>query len=151
MNYYYCSAKVEKLNEAGLPVMKAEKYLVKAESYTDAESKFGNYMDSFSSRFEDLRITKCNVEDVKGEGDLYFTVKVNYVTVDDNGAEKKKPVRFINRADDIFSALEGAKEYMSGHLGDWSIAGVQETAVVDFIDEEEIGSGGSFYDNEDED
>ena len=141
-NYFLCSIKNSAMTESGKTIMRTEKYLVKAASYTAAEEKFYRHMDGFSVDFEGLSIVKRSYREVicYFGCDRYYEVKVCYTVLNESdGSEKRTGVKFVITAADFNDAAERVNTYMKGEMGDWEIAGIQETPVMDFIENADAG------------
>lgn len=111
-----------------------ELYIVDALSFTEAESRIIGEMSCHISGDFDVvseKITNYS-ELVEGQGDKWYKVKLNLVTLDEkSGAEKKSPVYLLVQAPDIDGARKRLNEHMSGTVADWVCEAVQETKIMD--------------------
>lgn len=62
-----------------------------------------------------------------------FKVKLNYITLNDEGDEKKTPCMLIVEADTTEEATNTVKEAMSASMADWRIGQVVESNYVDIV------------------
>lgn len=68
------------------------------------------------------------------EGEIYYKVKVNIITIDDNGREKKTAVYHLTNSNSLEGARKNVTEAYSGSLVDYDIAAISETAIQDVFE-----------------
>ena len=93
-NYFECTIKYEKTLENGVRKKISEKYLVDSISFTEAEKRIIDEMKPFiTGEFTVESIKRYNVTELfecdDSDADTWFRVKANFITLDDNGNEKK--------------------------------------------------------------
>jgi hypothetical protein len=70
----------------------------------------------------------CDLE----SADKWFKCKLAYITIDEkSGAEKKSSSYSLVQAGDLREAIKYLDENMKGTLGDYEIAAVTETLLMD--------------------
>lgn len=127
--------KFEKTAEEGKIVKVNESYLVDALSFTEAEERIIEEMKPFiSGEFSVANIKRVKINEMffHDDGDKWYRVKVNYITLDEEkGMEKKVPVAMMVQASDIKQALERHTEGMKGSMADYDVATITETLIMD--------------------
>ena len=138
MNQWFeCKVKYVKTMENGLDKPVTETYLVDALSFTEAEKRFLEEIRPFmSGEFEVTGIKPVKFSDVYycdlESADKWFKCKLAYITVDEkSGAEKKSNSYSLVQAGDLREAIKYLDENMKGTLGDYEIASVTETTIMD--------------------
>ena len=123
--------------ENGLQKPVTEAYLVDALSYTEAESRFLEEIRPFMhGTFEVDSITRVRISDIffneKESADKWYKCKLSFIAVDEkNGAEKRSNAFFFVQASDLRDAIKYLDEQMKGTIGDYTIAAVTETSIMD--------------------
>ena len=123
--------------ENGLQKPVTEAYLVDAMSYTEAESRFLEEIRTFMHcSFEVDSITRVKISDIffndKESADKWYKCKLSFITVNEkNGAEKRSNAFFFVQASDLREAIKYLDEQMKGTIGDYQIAQVSETLIMD--------------------
>lgn len=134
-NWFECKVKFEKTAEEGKIVKVNESYLVDALSFTEAEERIIEEMKPFiSGEFSVANIKRVKINEMffHDDGDKWYRVKVNYITLDEEkGMEKKVPVAMMVQASDIKQALERHTEGMKGSMADYDVATITETLIMD--------------------
>jgi len=125
----------DKMMENGMVKKVNEPYLVDALTFTEAEARIMDEMKPFiSGEYSISSEKKTKISEIffNEGGDRYYQVKVNYITVDEkSGAEKKTATLILVQASDFDDALKNFKEGMKGTLGDYEIASITETMLMD--------------------
>ena len=133
--WFSCSVRYDKRVENGLAKRVTETYLVEAVSYTEAEARFIDRTSPFmTGEWAVSDIKKAHFREVfdKGDGDRYYAVKVNIVTLDErSGAEKRSPARSLVKASDLKEAIKAFEEGMRGTIADHEMVSVSETKILD--------------------
>jgi hypothetical protein len=135
-NWFECKISYEKTGEEdGIRKKVTEPYLVDALSFTEAEARIIEEMRPFiSGEFTvlDIKRARYNETFFNEQGDRYYKVKINLVTLDEkSGTEKKTAVQMLAQASTIHEAMKIIDEGMSGTLADYEIASVIETPLID--------------------
>ena len=135
--WFECKVKYVKTMENGLEKPVTETYLVDALSFTEAEKRFLEEIRPFmSGEFEVTSIKPVKFADVffcdLESADKWFKCKLVYITVDEkSGAEKKSASLTLVQAADLREAIKYLDEQMKGTIGDYTIAAVTETSIMD--------------------
>ena len=136
-HYFECTIKYDKTQENGLLKKVAEKYLVQAMSFTEAEARFIGEMEAYiNGEYDITAIKRLNIaelfESQDQAADRWYRSKLQFITIDERtGAEKRTPQIVYVRAKDFDDARNAIQEGMRGSLGDWEKAAVQETTIID--------------------
>lgn len=132
--YIETKIRYNKMYENGAIKRVTEPYLVDALSFTEAEARIIEEMTPFiSGEFSVSAIKKTNISEIfNGEGDRWYMVKVNFITLNEkSGVEKKSATHILVPAYDFDGAVENFKDGMKGTMADYEIASVSETAYMD--------------------
>lgn len=112
-----------------------EPYLVDALSFTEAEARIIEEIKPYiSGDFTISAVKKTKIAEIffHDDGDRYFMVKVNFITLDEkSGVEKKSASYILVQASDIADALAKFNEGMHGSAADFEIASVAESPLRD--------------------
>lgn len=154
--YFLVKIKFEKTAQEGKIVKVSEQYLVDALSFTECETRIVAEMQPFiSGEFEVAVIQKKNYSEIvselwsinaveaeankmlkanipsSSEADKWFECKLNLITLDEKGVEKKTPVFMLVHANTVNSAHDTLIEHMRGSMADYTIEGVKETKIIE--------------------
>lgn len=133
--WFECKVRFDKMQENGAVKKVNEPYLVDALSFTEAESRIIEEMKPYiSGDFTVSAVKKTRIAEIffDDRGDKYYMVKYNMITLDEkSGAEKKSAVYALAQAADFEMALSVFLENMKGTLGDYEIASIAETPLMD--------------------
>lgn len=133
--WFECKVRYEKMMENGMVKKVNEPYLVDALSFTEAESRIIDEMKPFiSGEFTISAVKKTKIAEIffNEGGDKYYMVKYNILVIDENkGMEKRVPVFTLVQAPDFDTALVLFREGMNGTVGDFDIASITETQIMD--------------------
>lgn len=126
-------ARYERMLQDGCVKTVNEPYLVDALSCTEAEARVIKELQPYISG--DLNITaatKTRIAEVfTTDGDRYYRVKVNFITIDERtGIEKRAANHIIVPADSFRQAIHHFLEGMRGTLADYEIESVAETKII---------------------
>ncbi len=134
-NWFECKVRYEKTMENGMVKKVTEPYLVDALSFTEAEARIIEEMTPFiSGEFTVSDIKRANYSDLFDQfgGDRYFKCKVQFITIDEKSAKEKKTSTYILvLAENFRESVKNLDEGMKGTLADYTIASVNETAIMD--------------------
>ncbi|MDR1563119.1 MAG: DUF4494 domain-containing protein [Dysgonamonadaceae bacterium] len=137
MNWFECKVSYEKMMENGVSKKVNEPYLVDALSFTEAEARIIEEMKPYiSGEFTVTDIKRAKLAEIffNEKGDRYYRFKVIYVVLDEkNGTEKKTAQMILVQASNIDEAFEVFYARMKGTLGDYVVASVMETAIMDIF------------------
>lgn len=142
-NWFECKAKVAKMQEDGTTKPATEQYVVDALSFTEAEEAMTEEMSSYYSEFEITDIKKASYHEVffsdKETDDNWFKAKLQYITLDEKTEkEKKTSVFHLIQAHSFSQAVEYIHQAMQGSMIDYTIHTLQETAIMDVFEHNEI-------------
>ena len=133
--WFECKVKYDKLAENGQQKTVTEPYLVDALSFTEAEARINEEITPFvSGEFNVSAVRKTNIVDIfwNQDGDRWYKVKVNFITIDEKTAVEKKTANFMMvQASDFKNAYDVFMEGMKGTASDFEIASMTETMIMD--------------------
>lgn len=135
--------KYDKVFEDGLQKTVSEKYLFKAEDFTQAEQFFQEQMAPFmSGEYAIAELKPQKVAEVlhsnDGEADKWFLAKVAFITLDEKTAKEKRTIqKFYVQAVGFELALKAISIELEKCMGVWLIVSIAETPVVDFLQQPE--------------
>ena len=141
-NWFICKVSYQKMMENGFQKKVTEQYLVDSLSFTEAEARIIEEMRPFiTGEFTVSAVGRARLTEVFfNEGETYYKVKINFITLDEmTGVEKKTPAQMLVEASNIKEAIAVFEEKMKGTLADYVIVSVSETAIMDvfqYVDEE---------------
>lgn len=133
-NWFEAKITYEKeVNQEGMMKKVSESYLLDAISFTEAEVRIAEQIESRGSFvLNNLRKVRYAEVFLNDKGDRFYKAKVGFITLDEKaGVEKKKYVQMLVQANDIQDALDGINKGMHGTLADYEIASIQETTLMD--------------------
>ena len=136
-NWFECKIKYEKTTDEGKIASVNENYLVDALSFTEAESRIIEEMKPFiSGEFSVSGIKRARIAELfpsdDEEADKWYRCKVFYLTIDEEkGIEKRTGVAMLVQAADLKGALDGLVKGMETYMGDYEIALIAETTLMD--------------------
>ncbi|MDR1373123.1 MAG: DUF4494 domain-containing protein [Dysgonamonadaceae bacterium] len=137
MNWFECKISYDKIMENGMQKRISEPYLVDALSFTEAESRIIEEMQPYiSGEFVVADIKRAKIAEIffNEKGDRYYRFKVIYIILDEkSGTEKKTAVAMLVQACDVEDALNVFKSGMQGTQGDYEVAAITETALMDIF------------------
>lgn len=134
MSWFDCKITYEKeVNQSGKMRKVSESYVVDAETFTDAEARIVELMESRGPFIMDS-VKKIRLYELflDHKSQRFYKSKVGFISLDEKaGVEKKKYVQMLVQADDIEEALEGIKKGMANTMSDYEIASITETVYMD--------------------
>lgn len=126
--------KVQYNNSLGKRV--SEVYLIDAISFGEAEQIAAT---TAQPQTEDevyvASVKRAKVAEVfeSNESEAWYKAKVNFITLDEKGTEKRLPWIVIIQADDIESARLSLVKEMETTMGDWELAKIEDTPITEVI------------------
>ena len=133
--WFECKVKYDRMQENGMVKKVNEPYLVDALSFTEAESRIIEEVKPFiSGDFSISAVKKTKISEIFFDetADKYYMVKVNFITPDEKtGVEKKTANFMLVAASDFKGALDRFEQGRAGTLGDYEIASITETPLMD--------------------
>ena len=141
--WFECKVKYDKLAENGQQKTVTEPYLVDALSFTEAEARIIEEITPFiSGDFKVTAVKRTNTAEIfwDEEGDRWYRVKVNFVTIDEKTANY-----IMVQAADFKKAFDNFMAGMKGTMSDFEVASITETAIMDVY---QANLGGTAADQE---
>ena len=133
--WFECTIRFDKIMPNGISKKVSERYLVDSISFTEAEERIIEEIRPFiSGEFTVTDIKRARLTEIffNENGDKYYKVKINYITLDEqNGMEKKTPAYMLVQASTIDEAKNNLTEVMKGTLADYVVESIKETKIVD--------------------
>ncbi len=133
--WFECKVTFDRTGEDGLIKKVTEPYLVDALSFTEAETRICKEVQPFATgEFTVANIKRCKIAEMfyNEDGDKWYRCKVNYLSVDEEkGVEKRIAQTMMVQASDFKNAVDTLIKGMETALGDYEIANVTETAILD--------------------
>ena len=123
------------LDENGKDHKFTENYLADAVNFGDAETKtIKHTTDHIPGYYTIASVKRSNVVEIFDfpEGEKWFKARVLFVTIGENGKEKKEPNHMLIQADDIKSARERLEENMEGTVVDFEVVKIEERRYRDW-------------------
>lgn len=134
-SWFECKVTFEKVLENGLQKKVTEPYLVDALSFTEAEARITEEIRPFiSGEFTVTDIKRARLSELffNENGDRFYKIKVYFITLDEkSGAEKRTAATMLAQASTLKDAITVLEEGMKGTMADYTIAGVNETQIMD--------------------
>ena len=136
-NWFICKIRHEVVTEDGLTKNATEQYVVNAMSFTEAEARITEDLSHYmSSGFEVVEIDRCAFKEVffsdLDSADKWYKAKVQFITIDEKtDKEKKQSVYYLVQGSSLEDARKNIDEVFSDTMIDYSIAGVNETKIMD--------------------
>ena len=133
--WFECKVKYVKIDDDGRERKVSEVYLVDAVTFTDAETRIIQQMQTMvRGEFMVDNIKKSNIVEIfpHENGEWWFKAKIGIVTIDENaGKEKKINNYFLVAADDIKQALQRLEEGLSYVLVPYQTTSLAVSTIVD--------------------
>ena len=133
--WFECKVRYERMAENGAVKKVNEPYLVDALTFTEAEARIIDKITPYiSGEFSISAVKKTKISEIffDDRGDRFYSVKVNFITLDEKtGVEKKTSNFMLVQASDFADALKKFDEGMKGTLADYEIASITETPIMD--------------------
>ena len=133
--WFECKVKYVKIDDDGRERKVNEVYLVDAVTFTDAETRIIQQMQTMvRGEFMVDNIKKSNIVEIfpHENGEWWFKAKIGIVTIDENaGKEKKINNYFLVAADDIKQALQRLEEGLSYVLVPYQTTSLAVSTIVD--------------------
>lgn len=134
-NWFECKISYEKMMENGMQKKVTELYLVDALSFTEAEARIIEEIRPFiSGEFTVTDIKRARLAEIffNENGDLYYKVKISFLTIDEqSGREKKTSAYMLVQASTIDEAKNNLTEGMKETMADYVVESIKETKIVD--------------------
>lgn len=136
-NWFECKVSYDKTLENGVTKKVTEPYLIDALSFTEAEARIIEelkYSISGDITIADIKRARLSEVFFNEDGDRFFKVKVQYISLDEkSGNEKKTSVTMLVQASNLDEAIATLKGGMKGTLADYNTAAIAESPIVDIF------------------
>lgn len=133
--WFECTIRFDKIMPNGISKKVSERYLVDSISFTEAEARIieeSRHLITGEFVVTDIKRARLNEIFFNENGDLYYKVKINFLTIDEqSGREKKTPSYMLVQASTIDEAKDNLSEGMKGTLSDYVVESIKETKIVD--------------------
>lgn len=133
--WFECKVKYVKIDDDGRERKVSEVYLVDAVTFTDAETRIIQQLQTMvRGEFTVDNIKKSNIVEIfpHEDGEWWYKAKIGIVTIDENaGKEKKINNYFLVAADDIKQALQRLEEGLSYILVPYQTTSLAVCNIVD--------------------
>ena len=133
--WFECKVKYVKIDDDGRERKVSEVYLVDAVTFTDAETRIiQNVQTMVRGEFIVDNIKKSNIVEIfpHENGEWWYKAKIGIVTIDENaGKEKKINNYFLVSADDIKQALQRLEDGLSYILVPYQTTSLAISTIVD--------------------
>lgn len=124
----------EKTTDSGKTIKVTDPYLVDALSCTEAEARVVEEIIPFTSEFNVLNVGKTKIAEIfwNEDGDRFYKVKVNFISIDEKTATEKRSASYILvQASGFDEALKNFHDGMKGTLADYEVESIAETKIVE--------------------
>ena len=138
-DWFECKVRYDKTLETGLLKKGTESYLVDALSFTEAEERFLQEIETMMSgeySVSDIKRAKISelFESIDTTDDKWYKAKVAYIAYDEKkGVEKRTNQIMLIQAKDLRVAVQNLDKGMQGTMGDWDIISIAETPIMDIF------------------
>ena len=133
--WFECKVKYVKIDDDGRERKVSEVYLVDAVTFTDAETRIIQQVQTMvRGEFVVENIKKSNIIEIFPHevGEWWYKAKIGIVTIDENaGKEKKINNYFLVAADDIKEALQRLEEGLSYVLVPYQTTSIAVCNIID--------------------
>lgn len=133
--WFECKVKYVKVDDDGRERKVSEVYLVDAVTFTDAETRIIQQLQTMvRGEFIVDNIKKSNIIEIfpHEEGEWWYKAKIAIVTIDENaGKEKKINNYFLVAADDIKQALQRLEDGLSYVLVPYQATSIAVCNIID--------------------
>lgn len=138
-NYFESKVRLEKLTEDGTQAKFNELYTVNAMSFSECEAKVEEYIAQIAKgEFDILTEAHAKYKEIfysdKEDESLWYRASVVFLTIDEKTMKQKRSKTiYLVQGKDIESARRNVEEVMNGSMVEYSIEGLNETAIQDII------------------
>lgn len=138
---YEVKTTCKKTLENGLEKKMTESYLVKAETFAEAELKMGDYAVMYILRdFSVQSIRKSRFSEIfcEEKADSYYEFQIAIITLDERtGREKQAKKKILINAEYMEGAKLHLKEKMKNLMMDYRILSIKESLIMDIVNFDE--------------
>lgn len=134
-NYIETKLRYDKMSENGVVKKVNEHYLVDALTFTEAEARIIEEMQSYiSGEMSVSAVKKTKIGEVffDDTADKNYLVKVSFITIDERtGAEKCADNLILVQANDFKDAYDKFMDGMKGTIADFEIRSISESPILE--------------------
>lgn len=128
------AARFDTLDENGSKVKKVEKYLVKADTFMEAETMVKKNFGEASMYVDVDAVKKSNIVELvnitNDDDDTLYKVKISLISLDEkSGKEKHHFTYILIGSSSIDNAIKAVREWMKGTISDYTILAVTESGI----------------------
>ncbi len=140
-NWFETTVRYERQTEDGLKKV-SELYVVDAINFGETEETITQELAPFvSGEFNVKGITPATYKEIifsdDANDDKWYKAKLTFITLDDvTSKEKKTNVYYLVQAKTFNGAVTNIEEAMKGSLGEYVIANISETKILDVFEHE---------------
>lgn len=151
--FFECTVKIERIDESGARVIRTEKHVVNALSFTEAEARITKELEPEiigeftvksirAKKYEEiLRFPEfLRTPETDSPFDKWFEMKVNYLKYNEDGREKKIPVLYLIQANSVNVADSIFIYSRIGALSTYRVEKISETKILEVFDVEPVKS-----------
>lgn len=135
--WFECKVTFDRVAEDQTIKKVTEPYLVDALSFTEAETRICKECEPFATgEFTVTSVRRCKIAEMvfadDADADKWYRCKVMYLSVDEEKqVEKRIAQTYMVQAADFQNAVLRLVKSMEGALGDYEIAAVTQTPILD--------------------
>ncbi|MBN1250902.1 MAG: DUF4494 domain-containing protein [Bacteroidales bacterium] len=133
--WFECKVRYEKRMEDGREKKVTEPYLVDAVSFTDAEKRIHEMLESYiSGDFFVTNIKIANYSEIhpNENGDRWYKSKVSYINLDEEkGVERKTNSYMLIQANTVKEAFDSIVDLLKDMISEYDIPAIQESPIMD--------------------
>lgn len=139
-DWFECKIRYEKTMDDGALKKVSEVYVVDALSFTEAEQRIIEEMESYiSGEFEVQDIKKAAYKEIffsdSDSDDRWYKAKLQFITEDEKtGKEKRSSVTYLVNAGMLETAVKHIGEVMDGTMIDYVQSQIAETKILDVFE-----------------
>lgn len=138
--WFECKVKYDKNTGEATVKSVTETYLVDALSFTEAETRIIDEMQTYiSGDFKVDSVKRVRMSEIffDENGDRWYKAKVNFITIDERkGVEKRTGCYMYVQASEFAKALQNLMDGMKGTMSDFEISSITETTILDVFKED---------------
>lgn len=137
MSYFETKVKMEEIQRTGVSKVVTNTYLFDALSFTEAESRATEeFREQSVGEFSVASVRKRNftevIMSVNTIDDKFYEVRLDFITINDAGAEKKTNSTMLVQSFSLQNAVEKVEEHMKGTIADYELISLKQTPILEF-------------------
>ncbi len=133
--YFTTTVSLQRQSEDGILKKVSESYLVDAMTFTEAEARIAQVMETEGQQVTLIRSARSNYSEViDSKKETYYKIKTCFMLLDDNGTKPKKTNYFLLvAADNLQQATEVTVQAMEGLGVPYEIEAVSKTKIIEVV------------------